>query len=326
MAIDWQPTADLHTLKQRAQYLADIRLFFASRGVMEVNTPILSQAAPTTPYVDSLTTRYCPEGVYPQYTYYLQTSPEFAMKRLLAADSGDIYQLASVFRNDQSGRHHTPEFTMLEWYRLSFTLPQLMDEVAAFLKDIFNVSNTQQISYRDAFKRYANIDVLACSDSALRRSALTQIPGLADNVVSCRNDWCELLMSYMVAPQLAKLASGVFVYNFPSEQAQLANIVTDSDGYEVSERFELYINGIETANGYNELLNAGELRQRFACDNQKRRQQHKVEMPIDGQLLAAYDHGLPECAGVAVGLDRLLMIVLGKTHISAVQSFNFVVG
>ena len=323
MDVKWKPTADITTLKRRAQYLADVRLFFADRGVWEVETPILSTAAPTAPYLDSFTTDYIPIGSQSKQTHYLQTSPEFAMKRLLAAGSGSIYQIARVFRNGEQSRKHSPEFTMLEWYRTELTLHQLIDEVNALLQNVFQFDPIIRLSYRCIFEFFLKINVLSCSDDEIKHCALERINSLPDNFETDRDSYLELLMSYVIEPRLAALNCPLFIYDFPASQAQLAKIKRDQQGNAVADRFELYMNGVELANGYNELLDADELRQRFENDNQQRREQGKLEVKVDENLLEAMKHGLPECSGVAIGFDRLLMLAMDKQKILKVQSFCF---
>ncbi|PHS68652.1 MAG: EF-P lysine aminoacylase GenX [Methylophaga sp.] len=323
MVENWQPLANIVTLKQRAQYLADIRCFFAKREVLEVETPILSPAAPTAPYLNSFTTDYIPIGSQSKQTHYLQTSPEFAMKRLLAAGSGSIYQIARVFRNGEQGKLHSPEFTMLEWYRPELTLNQLMDEVNVLIQQVFNFKSISRLSYRGLFEFYLKFNVFDCADDQIKYCAQQRIKGLSDDLQLDRDGWLELLMSHVIEPRLAAMNMPVFVYDFPASQAQLAQIKQDQQGNDVADRFELYIEGVEIANGYNELLDANELRQRFESDNQQRRDQQKPEMPIDNHLLAAMESGLPACSGVALGWDRLIMLALNKPDIKSVQSFSF---
>lgn len=322
MENNWQPTADIDTLKKRAQYLADVRLFFAERDVWEVETPILSLAAPTAPYLDSFTTDYIPIGSQTKQIHYLHTSPEFAMKRLLAAGSGPIYQIAKVFRNGENGNFHSPEFTMLEWYRPELSLHQLIDEVNLLLQQVFGFKPVCRMSYRGVFEFLLKLNVLTCADNAIEQCARNRISGLPDDLETDRDGWLELLMSYIIEPRLAAMNLPLFIYDFPASQAQLAKIKTDADGYQVADRFELYINGVELANGYNELLDADELRQRFKLDNQHRNEQNKPMIPVDENLLAAMKHGLPECSGVAIGLDRLMMLAMDKQALFEVQSFN----
>ncbi len=323
MEVNWQPTAEIETLKRRAQYLADVRLFFAERDIWEVETPILSSSAPTAPYLDSFTTDYSPIGSESTQTYYLQTSPEFAMKRLLAAESGSIYQIAKVFRNGEQGKLHSPEFTMLEWYRPELTLNQLLDEVNTLLQQVFNFKPISRLSYRGLFEFFFKINVFDCSDNAIKHHALERIKGLPSDLELDRDGWLELLMSHVVEPKLAAMNWPLFVYDFPASQAQLAKIRKDESGNDVADRFELYIQGVELANGYNELLDADELRQRFEYDNQQRQQQNKPEILLDENLLAAMTSGLPECSGVALGLDRLMMLAMNKQEINQVNSFSF---
>ncbi len=320
MTTSWKPSADIETLKKRAQYLANIRLFFADRGIWEVATPILSSAAATAPYLDSFTTDYIPIGSHTKHTYYLHTSAEFAMKRLLAAGSGSIYQIAPVFRNGEQGKFHSPEFTMLEWYRTGFTLTQLMDELEALLQQVFNFKRCERLSYQHVFKNSLNIDVFTCSNDDIHHCVLEQISSMPDNFETDRDGYLELLMSYIIEPQLGQYT---FIYNFPASQAQLAKVVNDQQGNTVADRFELYINGVEIANGYNELLAEKELRKRFEHDNQQRKYQNKAAMPLDEKLLAAMQYDLPECSGVAMGLDRLIMLAMDKQNIKTVQSFGF---
>lgn len=323
MTESWKPTADINTLKKRAQYLADVRLFFAERDVWELETPILSAAAPTAPYLDSFTTDYSPIGSDEKQTYYLQASPEFAMKRLLAAGSDSIYQIAKVFRNGEQGRLHSPEFTMLEWYRPGLSLNQLMDEVNRLLQQVFDFDTVSRMSYQGLFEFYFKLNVFSCSDAGIKRCGQRFIKSLPNDFDTDRDGWLELLMGHVIEPKLAEMKWSLFVYDFPASQAQLAKIKHDQQGNQVADRFELYINGVEIANGYNELLDANELRQRFDDDNQQREQQNKPQIPLDENLLAAMKYGLPECSGVALGFDRLLMLAMDKQAISQVQSFSF---
>jgi len=323
MVFNWQPSADIATLKRRAQYLADVRRFFAERDVLEVETPILSQAAPTAPYMDSFTTNFIPLGSSSKQAYYLQTSPEFAMKRLLAANSGSIYQIARVFRNGELGRLHSPEFTMLEWYRPELSLNQLMDEVNLLVQKVFGLKQISRLSYRGVFEFYLKINVFTCTVEQIKLCALTRISGLSDNLQLDRDGWLELLMSHVIEPRLAAMNLAVFIYDFPASQAQLAKIKKDEAGNNVADRFELYIEGVEIANGYNELLDADELHRRFTEDNKQRQDQAMLEMPMDNNLLAAMKSGMPHCSGVALGFDRLAMLALNKHGIGTVQSFTF---
>ncbi|HDY85007.1 hypothetical protein LCGC14_0644460 [marine sediment metagenome] len=323
MAYNWQPSADIATIKRRAQYLADVRRFFAERDVLEVETPILSQAAPTAPYMDSFTSDFIPFGSSSRQTYYLHTSPEFAMKRLLAANIGSIYQIARVFRNGEQGRLHAPEFTMLEWYRPELSLNQLMDEVNQLVQQVFGLNKISRLSYRGVFEFYLKINVFTCTDEQIKQCALTRIDGLPSDLELDRDGWLELLLSHVIEPRLAAMNLPVFIYDFPASQAQLAKIKKDEASNDVADRFELYMGGVEIANGYNELLNANELLQRFSDNNEQRQQQAMPKMPIDYHLLAAMESGMPVCSGVALGFDRIIMLALNKQEIRTVQCFAF---
>jgi lysyl-tRNA synthetase class 2 len=291
--------------------------------VLEVDTPILSRAAPTAPYLESFKTEFIPMGSIDKASYYLQTSPEFAMKVLLAGGSGSIYQIAKVFRNGERGRLHSPEFTMLEWYRPELNLGELMDEVAALLQTITSYSESVRFSYKEVFSQYLNVNVLVCSKDELQKLAIKKLPSFSGDFYLDRDGWLELLMSQVIEPELASLKKPVFIYDFPASQAQLAKVKLDNDGEQVAARFELYAGGLEVANGYDELLDAKELRKRFEYDNQQRLKLGKAEMPIDEKLLAAMDLGLPPCTGVALGLDRLLMLAMNKESIDCVQNLPF---
>ena len=310
-------------MKRRAQIVSDIRHFFSQRQVLEVDTPVLSRSAPTDPYLESFKTEFIPIGSVDKVSYYLQTSPEFAMKVLLAGGSGSIYQIAKVFRNGERGRVHSPEFTMLEWYRPELNLEELMDEVAALLETITSYSGSIRFSYQEIFSKYLNINILVCSKDELQKLAIKRLPSFSGNPVLDRDGWLELLMSQVIEPELASLKKPVFIYNFPSSQAQLAKVKLDNAGEEVAARFELYAGGLELANGYDELLDAKELRKRFEYDNQQRLKLGKAEIPIDEKLLAAMELGLPPCTGVALGLDRLLMLAMNKKSIDCVQNLPF---
>ena len=314
---------DIEIIKGRARIVSDVRHFFSQRHVLEVDTPILSRAAPTAPYLESFKTEFIPMGSIDKASYYLQTSPEFAMKVLLAGGSGSIYQIAKVFRNGERGRLHSPEFTMLEWYRPELNLEELMDEVAALLQTITSYSESVRFSYKEVFSQYLNINVLVCSKDELQKLAIKKLPSFSGDFYLDRDGWLELLMSQVIEPELASLKKPVFIYNFPASQAQLAKVKLDNDGEQVAARFELYAGGLEVANGYDELLDAKELRKRFEYDNQQRLKLGKAEMPIDEKLLAAMDLGLPPCTGVALGLDRLLMLAMNKESIDCVQNLPF---
>lgn len=282
--------------------------------MLEVETPILSRAATVDPQIDSFVTS---DG------RWLQTSPEFAMKRLLAAGCGPIWQLARVFRVDEIGRHHNAEFSMLEWYRPGWDHRQLIEECDALLQSLGAASAPcEQSSYRDAFLRHAGVDPLCdpleCLRAALPGSVATL--ALPDGDDSARRDFVlDLLMSHIVAPMLGRDAPQV-LFDFPASQAALARIRHDDPP--VAERFEIFWRGIELANGFHELTDAAEQRRRFEADQARRSAQRQAVPPHDAQLISAMAHGLPDCAGVAIGFDRLLMLLLGKPTVGEVIAFD----
>ena len=313
---DWLPSAGLEALRLRARVLAHIRTFFQQAGVLEVETPVLAGAGATDPHIESLATR-CRAGARP-LPLYLQTSPEFAMKRLLAAGSGPIYQMSRAFRDGESGRLHNPEFTLLEWYRPGFDTRALMDEIDALLDEIFERNGTsRRLTYRQAFVDHAAVDPFESSDDALAAQAVSAGLDSGSAAGAGRDTLLEFLFSHLVQPSLG--GGRVFVHDYPASQAALARIRADAPP--VAERFELFVDGIEIANGYHELADAAEQRRRFESDNAAREALGRAPMPLDERLLAALEHGLPDCAGVAVGLDRLIMLAAGETSIDAVMAF-----
>ncbi|WP_417345177.1 elongation factor P--(R)-beta-lysine ligase [Ferrimonas sp.] len=315
---DWQPTAPLTNLRQRAKLMASIRQFFARLDVMEVDTPALSRAATTDLHLHSFDTRFVGPGAADGVPLYLMTSPEFHMKRLLCAGSGAIYQLCKSFRNEEAGRHHNPEFTMLEWYRPGFDHHQLMDEMAELLQLVLNCAEPERMSYQQVFIQVTGVDPLERDLAALRRCC--QEHGLGDiaDIEEDLDTLLQLLFSMVVEPVIGQQRP-CFVFDFPASQAALARISpTDK---RVAERFEVYFKGIELANGFHELSDADEQLRRFEADNGKRLQAGLPERPIDHQLIRALAAGLPDCAGVALGVDRLIMLALGESHIDAVTAF-----
>lgn len=295
----WKPSASLVNLRLRAQILAKIRSFFAEREVLEVETPLLSAAATTDPHLKSFRV---------ERDYYLQTSPEFAMKRLLAAGSGAIYQIGKAFRDEEQGRQHNPEFTMLEWYRPGFDHHDLMDEMDDLLQTILGTETAERLIYADAFQKYLGINPHTATITELQKCAQINIVGLEN---ASRDAWLHLLISHCIEPHLGQ-QKPTFLYNFPASQAALARV---HDG--VAERFEVYIQGMELANGFHELRDATEQEKRFIADLQER----SIQVPYDQHLLSALRHGLPDCAGVALGIDRLVMIAANTRNIADVMSF-----
>jgi lysyl-tRNA synthetase class 2 len=317
---DWRPTCDIELLHFRARTLARIRQFFVDRSVLEVETPLLSHSIGTDPQLEFFTTEYCFSPA--RQTLFLQTSPEFAMKRLLAAGSGSIYQICKAFRNGESGRFHNPEFTMLEWYRVGFTLPQLMDEIAELIGGLFSdqpLQETQRVSYQDVFASFTDLDplVFAYQDYC----AYARESGLSEAVSICGRDhavWLDFLFSHKVQPHLGENAL-CMVYGYPACQSSLARINEHNEL--TTDRVELFINGIELGNGYYELVDAEEQGRRFDKELTVRQQQKLPVSVKDLRLIAALESGLPECSGVAIGLDRLLTLLSGSASIDDVLSF-----
>lgn len=322
-AYHWRPSADLSVLRLRAELLAQIRAFFAARGVLEVETPALSAAAITDPHLASFKTCYSGPGSQHGRPLYLHTSPEFAMKRLLAAGSGCIYQIARVFRDGEAGSRHNPEFTLLEWYRVGFDHHRLMDEVAELvgmlLAGRLALAEPERLSYRQIFQHHLNLDPHRATVADLAACAETRNISIPTGMPPDDPDpWLDLLLTHCVEP---RLGSGrlTFVHDYPASQAALARLRPDDPP--VGERFELYINGIELANGFHELGDAVEQRHRFAQENAARRAAGLPVMPVDEHLLAALEFGLPDCAGVALGFDRLVMLATRKTSLAEVLAF-----
>ena len=285
------------------------------RGIVEVETPILSHAGNTDPALQSFTTILHSPFNRELQQLYLHTSPEFAMKRLLAAGSGSIYQIAKVFRNEEAGILHQPEFTMLEWYRVDFDQHKLMDEISELLEEL-RLGKTESRSYQQLFEERTGINPHNCNVSILCKLAMDN--GLA-NPEQDRKMLLDFLFNHLIGSELGHDAP-IFIYDYPVCQAALAQI--RNDNYPVAERFELFINGMEIANGFNELRDVDEQKTRFETENEWRRKHGLPEIPLDRRLLAALKQGLPPCAGVAVGLDRLLMVLTGSRSIEEVVTFS----
>ncbi|MCU4414313.1 EF-P lysine aminoacylase GenX [Acinetobacter sp. WU_MDCI_Axc73] len=315
----YQPTCSVDALKARAKLYQTIRTFFAERDVLEVETPIISQAGATDVHLASVRALRHIEGK--ERIQYLQTSPEFAMKRLLASGSGPIYQICKVFRDDEHGRKHNSEFTMLEWYRPEFDLKDLMHETSALLqvclKHRFDDIRPTILSYKHAFQDRLDINPLQATLRQLKDTA--HRVGLTLDLGDDRLAYMDLLFSHFVEPSLG-FDTPVFLTDFPPEMASLAKVRIDEDGEQVAARFEVYIEGLELANAYDELLDAQTLRQRFEADNLERKQQGLTEMPLDEHLLAALPQ-MPACSGIALGIDRLLMIATQNMRIDQVITF-----
>ncbi|GAB4189215.1 MAG: EF-P lysine aminoacylase EpmA [Wenzhouxiangellaceae bacterium] len=298
-------------LQQRAAFNNAIRAFFSERGVLEVETPQLAPAAVSDPHIQSL-------AVPPQQ--WLRTSPEYFHKRLLAAGSGDIYELGKVFRAGEAGRWHNPEFTMLEWYRQGWTYQELMDEVEQLVRHLLgdqkDAWSSQRLSYRELHQRYLEIDPFTLNDSDWVQIATSEGLSTAnrETIATLQDFVYGVVVRRHLPPHTL-----TFVYDFPTAQAALARIRPGQPA--VAERFELFLGQVEIANGYQELTDASEQRQRFHDDLNLRRRQGLETAPLDENLLAALTAGLPECAGVAVGVDRLLAIISGSSELKQVLSF-----
>ena len=326
----WRPSASWMALRQRARLLAATRSFFGVRGLLEVETPALVQRAVTDPHLQNI--RAGPVGGTP---LFLHTSPEFHMKRLLAAGAPDIWQLGKVFRDGEGGRHHEPEFTLLEWYRHDFTLEQLAAETCELLAllareaEIAGAAPTLSPeapvywNYADLFRATLGVDPLTAESPELKNCARSVLGGevSADLCASLGDEtslWLDLLMSHVVSKRLASAGIAV-VTGYPRAQAALAR--ANPADPRIAERFEVFCRGIEVANGYRELTDAVELRRRFSVDRAQRARLGRPDVTPDEQLLAAQEHGLPECAGVAVGFDRVVMLLLGLKTLQGAISF-----
>jgi len=319
----WQSTQTWQNAQKRAKILQKIRQFFADRNVIEVETPALSQGTVTDVYLDAISCKYdfladSPAGHSTEL--FLQTSPEFHMKRLLASGYGCIYSIAKAFRHEESGNYHNPEFTMLEWYRIGFDQFYLMSEVAELLEVVLGGNKALFSSYQDIFLKSVSVDPLTANFDELVE-VLTQ-HGKADDWLIDMND-ADLLLQFIfteiIEPTIG-IAEPQFIYDFPIAQASLAKRSVDDP--RVAQRFECYFKGIELVNGFNELTDADEQVARFEQDNTKRKEQGLVTKPIDKNFIAALNHGLPQCSGVALGIDRLVMLALDIKVISEVQSFS----
>ena len=312
----WQPTASIKNLLDRAKLIAEIRRFFTDRGLLEVETPVLSEFGVTDLHLATFSTEFISPFGEQSKMLWLSTSPEYHMKRLLAAGSGPIFQIGKVFRNEEAGNRHNPEFTMLEWYRPHFDMYRLINEVDDLLQQILECPPAESMSYQFAFQQYVGLDPLSAELSELVEKAKKY--QLVDAEKENRDTLLQFLFSTVVEPQIGHDCP-VVVYHFPASQAALAQI--SSEDLRVAERFEFYYKGLELANGFHELADVREQLHRFELDN---RQREKAGLPvrdIDKRLLGALQAGIPDCSGVALGVDRLLMIAMGAESIKEVISF-----
>ncbi|GAA5179402.1 MULTISPECIES: EF-P lysine aminoacylase EpmA [Halomonadaceae] len=317
MSIDWQPSARIETLRERARLLARVRGFFAARDVLEVETPALGHGGSTDVHLAALSLSATTGAG--RERLWLQTSPEFAMKRLLAAGSGPVFQLARCFRDGEVGPRHNLEFTMLEWYRPGFSLAELIDESVALVRELLPEAGPRRLRrYRELFREQLQVDPFTAPLDALRRLAGER--GGLDMHDADRDGCLDLLMGLVIEPTLGREGIDV-VIDYPASQAALARHHRDGEGELVAARFELYVAGLELANGYDELTDAAEQARRFAEDNARRRALGKPEVDVDARLLAALEAGMPEGSGVALGIDRLIQLALGKARVEDVMAF-----
>lgn len=297
--------------------LNEAREFFEQRGVLEVETPVLSSAAVSDPQIESLTTQIA--GLPDRR--YLCPSPEYPMKRLLAAGSGDIYQICKVFRDAERGRWHNPEFTMIEWYRVGLDDATLMDEVEALVGQLLSpgrvLGAAERLSYAAVLQRHAGVDAFGSSDAELLNAARRH--GIHCDADLDRDAKLDLLMGLIVGPRLGR-GNPCFVCDYPASQASLARLKPGRP--QVAARFELYLDGLELANGFHELVQAEEQRARFTRDLALRAAREQMQPPLDERLLAALSQGMPDCAGVALGFDRLVAIALGKDRLADAMAFS----
>lgn len=324
----WAPACDLKQLQCRAQLLAKIRRFFEQRKVLEVETPLLCHATGTNPQLDFFSSSY---RAFPdKHTLvdrqmYLQTSPEFAMKRLLAAGSGSIFQICKAFRNGEVGRLHNPEFSILEWYRVNYTLQQLMEETVALLTDVLApymlIESSKTVTYQQLFEQVTGLNTLVFCPKSYQMYAVNN--ALVDAIKVCENDhglWLDMIFSHKIQPVLAQYPLSL-VYGYPAIQSSLAQINAENPA--IADRFEVFIKGIEIGNGFLELKDREEQEMRFDQENNIRRQKQLVTTEKDDYFLDALSAGLPECSGIALGLDRLLMIISNAQSIKDVMAFPF---
>lgn len=318
---DWQPSASLGALRLRAEVYRRIREFFHQRQVLEVETPMLSEAGNTDPNIESFQLRFSGPSLAGERTRWLRTSPEFPMKRLLASGLGDCYELGRVFRNGEFGRRHNPEFSMLEWYRVAWSHLELIEECIALVRHVFALKGIElpvrRLSYAELFLELAGIEPHTAGDAQLREAVLSRID--IDPEGLQRDDLLDLLMTHCIEPQLPRLSMTV-VYDFPASQCALARIRPGA--VPVAERFELYLGSSELANGYHELTDAAEQSRRFERDLMLRARRGTCAVPKDLRLITALA-GMPDCAGVAMGIDRLMMALLDTETLAETVAFDF---
>ncbi|MBX3420493.1 MAG: EF-P lysine aminoacylase GenX [Pirellulaceae bacterium] len=319
-ADDWQPTASHCNFQLRSEVLWRVRQFFHQARFLEVQPPLLSRDTVVDRHIDPVCIPGSALGLplLSQSDWYLQTSPEFAMKRMLAAGAQRIYAICPVFRSGERGVMHNPEFTMLEWYRVGDDLAAAIGLLADLVRSVLPNSQPRQLRYQDAFTDAVGICPLSSSIGELADVAAAHRLGVDTRWSTDRDDWLDLLFAELVQPRFSSHQPTILTH-FPASQAALARVCADDP--RVAERFELFIGGVELANGYHELLDAGELAERNRRTSQQRRRDGKPELKSYGRMLAAMQAGLPPCSGCALGLDRLLMVLSSSQHIDQVISF-----
>lgn len=312
--MSWRPGADVATARARAAMLDHVRDYFRDAGVLQVCTPVLGGDSVTDPNVESIPCETTAGRAY------LQPSPEYFMKRLLAAEYPDIYQVGPAFRDGENGRRHATEFTMLEWYRRGFDLQQIIDDAVTLSRRLItrhSLNGVDDIHYSAAFEQHLDLDPLTATAQDIA-DAVSADPTLREAIGDDRDAWLDLALATRVASSFPADRLTV-LHHFPASQSALARL--DPDAPDVAERFELFVGSVEIANGFVELTDAAEQRRRFDQDRRKRRSAGQTVPAIDERFLQALESGLPECAGVALGLDRVLMIDEGLDDIRQVQSF-----
>lgn len=308
-------------LRLRARVNRLVRDFFDARGVLEVETPVMSRAGNTDPNIASFTVEFGGRTDGAPRTRWLRTSAEFPMKRLLAEGLGDCYELGRVFRDGEAGGRHNPEFTMLEWYRTGWTLDPLVDETAALVQAALALvgreATLRKASFREVYREALGLDPMTASVAELQAA----FGGGIDPEGLNRDDWLDLLMTHRIQPAFPA-GQLLAMHDYPASQCALAKVARRGD-VDVAERFELYLGPLELANGYHELTDAAEQRARFERDRTVRASRGVVQPPIDEALLDALAAGMPDCSGVALGIDRLLMAMLGTGAIADVLAYDF---
>jgi lysyl-tRNA synthetase class 2 len=317
---DYLPSATLENLRLRANLLRCAREFFHERGFLEVETPLLSADVVVDRHLDPISVTLADDPRRPAVgrSLWLQTSPEFGMKRLLAAGAEAIFQITRAFRNGETGPLHNPEFTMIEWYRAGDGMSEGMDLLSEFCESLLERGPAERLNYGEAFSRHVGLDPHLASDADLREAAKRHGIAAPTSLGDDRDGWLDLLLVECVQPHLGRVRPTI-LFDYPASQAALARVREGSPP--VAERFELYVEGIELANGYHELLDAAVLRSRMATANRQRVADGKPPLPESSRLLAAMDAGLPPCAGVALGFDRLVMIAAGASTLAEVMAF-----